>query len=50
MIIAPVSDLRSVSFAVAQAVARQAIADGVAHALDQASVESPIRANVWEPA
>jgi len=45
----PVSELRSVSFAVAKAVARQAINDGVADALDEQSLESRIRANVWEP-
>ena len=46
----PVSELRSVSFAVAKAVARQAIDDGVADALDEQSLGSRIRANVWEPA
>ncbi len=46
----PVSELRSVSFAVAKAVARQAINDGVADALDEQSLGSRIRANVWEPA
>ncbi len=45
----PVSELRSVSFAVAKAVARQAIKDGVADPLDERTVESLIRANVWEP-
>jgi malate dehydrogenase (oxaloacetate-decarboxylating) len=45
----PVSELRSVSFAVAKAVARQAIEDGVAEPLDEQSLESRIRANVWEP-
>ena len=45
----PVSELRSVSFAVAKAVALQAINDGVAHPLDEQTVESRIRANVWEP-
>ena len=45
----PVSDLRSVSFAVARAVARQAIADGVAGPLDEQTLEISIRANVWEP-
>jgi len=46
----PVSELRSVSFAVAKAVARQAINDGVADALEKHALESRIRANVWEPA
>ncbi|MGA2371991.1 MAG: NAD-dependent malic enzyme [Candidatus Korobacteraceae bacterium] len=45
----PVSELRSVSFAVARAVARQAINDGVADPLDEQTVEARIRANVWEP-
>jgi len=34
---------------VAKAVARQAIEDGVAEPLDEQSLESRIRANVWEP-
>ncbi len=46
----PVSEFRSVSFAVAKAVARQAINDGVADPLDEPAVESRIRANIWEPA
>ena len=46
----PVSELRSVSFAVAKAVARQAINDGVARPLDEQALGSRIRANVWEPA
>jgi malate dehydrogenase (oxaloacetate-decarboxylating) len=46
----PVSELRSVSFTVAKAVALQAINDGVAERLDEQAVESSIRANVWEPA
>ena len=37
------------SFAVAKAVALQAINDGVADPLDEQTVESRIRANVWEP-
>jgi len=45
----PVSELRSVSFAVALAVARQAINDGVAGPLGEQTVESRIRANAWEP-
>jgi len=46
----PVSELRPVSFAVAKAVALQAINDGVADQLDEHKVESRLRANVWEPA
>ncbi len=45
----PVSDLRSVSFAVAKAVALQAINDGVANPLDEQTLETRLRANVWEP-
>ena len=45
----PVSELRSVSFTVAKAVARQAIDDGVAERLDEQALESRIRANIWEP-
>lgn len=45
----PVSELRSVSFAVAKAVALQATNDGVASPLDERTLESRIRANVWEP-
>jgi malate dehydrogenase (oxaloacetate-decarboxylating) len=45
-----VAELRAVSCAVAKAVALAAIHDGVAGHLDEQSVESLIRANVWEPA
>ena len=45
----PVSELRSVSFAVAKAVAIQAIKDGVAGDLDEQALESRICGNVWEP-
>jgi malate dehydrogenase (oxaloacetate-decarboxylating) len=45
----PVSELRSVSFAVAKAVALQAIADGVADPLGYDTIESRICANVWQP-
>jgi len=45
----PVSELRSVSCSVAKAVALQAITDGVADPLDEQTVESRIRSNVWEP-
>ena len=44
-----VSELRSVSFAVAKAVALQAINDGVASLLDEQTLETRICANVWEP-
>jgi malate dehydrogenase (oxaloacetate-decarboxylating) len=46
----PVSELRSVSVAVARAVAKQAQKDGVADEHDEKRVEALIRANVWEPA
>ncbi len=45
----PVTELRSVSVAVAQAVALQAIADGVADPVDCESVRQHILRNVWEP-
>ncbi len=45
----PVSELRSVSFAVAKAVAQQAIDDGVADPLGHQTMESRICANVWQP-
>jgi malate dehydrogenase (oxaloacetate-decarboxylating) len=45
----PVSALRSVSFAVAKAVALQAIEDGVAGPLGDHTLESRICANVWQP-
>ncbi len=44
----PVSELRSVSFAVAKAVALQAIKDGVAEPLGSETIESRICANVWQ--
>jgi malate dehydrogenase (oxaloacetate-decarboxylating) len=46
----PVSELRSVSLAVARAVAKQAVKDGVAEARDDETLEAAIQANVWEPA
>ena len=46
----PVSEIRSVSLAVAQAVARQAIADGVAAPNEAQGLESRIRAQMWQPA
>ena len=45
----PVDKLRSVSVAVATAVARQAQADGVADPCDEAALAARIRACVWEP-
>ena len=45
----PVSELRAVSFALAKAVALQAIEDGVADLLGDQTLESRICANVWQP-
>ncbi len=45
----PVSELRSVSFAVAKAVALQAVAERVAEAPAGETIESRICANVWQP-
>ena len=45
----PIGNSRQVSVVVAEAVARQAIADGVASAGDPATVSDQLRAYVWEP-
>jgi malate dehydrogenase (oxaloacetate-decarboxylating) len=45
----PVTDLREVSVAVAAAVARQAIADGLAPDRDDAELAAAIEAEVWAP-
>lgn len=45
----PVTELRQVAMAVAQAVARQAQADGVAGPCDPAKLDARIAAHVWEP-
>ena len=45
----PVDQLRRVSRTVATAVARRAVADGVAAALDHEALEARIEAHVWEP-
>ena len=45
----PVTELRNVSVAVAEAVARQAINDGVADARDPEVLKAEIRSNAWEP-
>lgn len=45
----PVTELRSVSFAVTKAVAMQAIKDGVAGPLHEDTLESRIRSKVWDP-
>lgn len=45
----PIADARKTSLAVAEAVGMQAIADGVAEAVDEASLAEALRAYVWEP-
>jgi malate dehydrogenase (oxaloacetate-decarboxylating) len=45
----PVGQMRAVSLAVAQAVARQAQADGVAPTCDAAILDARIAGSVWEP-
>ena len=45
----PIADCRKVSLVVAEAVARQAIQDGTAEAVDGATLRERLRAYVWEP-
>jgi malate dehydrogenase (oxaloacetate-decarboxylating) len=45
----PIADSRKVSLVVAEAVGRQAMTDGVAEAVDEASFADALRAYVWEP-
>jgi malate dehydrogenase (oxaloacetate-decarboxylating) len=45
----PVTELRKVAIVVAQAVARQAQADGVAPPCDAAKLDARIAARMWEP-
>ncbi|MGA3081287.1 MAG: NAD-dependent malic enzyme [Terracidiphilus sp.] len=45
----PIADCRKVSLVVAEAVAKQAIADGNAEAVDDATLRERLRAYVWEP-
>jgi len=45
----PIADSRKVGMVVAEAVARQAIADGVAEIADPATLPEQLRAYVWEP-
>jgi malate dehydrogenase (oxaloacetate-decarboxylating) len=45
----PVDQLRAVSLAVAKAVARQALTDGVADPCDEATLDQRIQSFVWEP-
>ncbi len=45
----PMSESRKVSRIVAKAVGRQAIADGVAHSVDETLFDEELSAYVWEP-
>jgi malate dehydrogenase (oxaloacetate-decarboxylating) len=45
----PIADCRKVSLVVAEAVAKQAMADGTAEAVDEATLRERLRAYVWEP-
>ncbi len=45
----PIAEARKTSLAVAEAVGMQAIADGVAEDVDEASLADELRAYVWEP-
>ena len=45
----PVADLRHVSVAVAQAVAKAACDDGLCEPLDDAGITRSIAAKMWEP-
>ena len=45
----PIADCRKVSLVIAEAVAKQAMADGTAEAVDDATLRERIRAYVWEP-
>jgi malate dehydrogenase (oxaloacetate-decarboxylating) len=45
----PMADCRKVSLVVAEAVARQAMADGQAEAVDEATLRERLHAYVWEP-
>jgi malate dehydrogenase (oxaloacetate-decarboxylating) len=45
----PIADCRKVSLVIAEAVAKQAIADGTAEAMDDATLRERLRAYVWDP-
>jgi malate dehydrogenase (oxaloacetate-decarboxylating) len=45
----PIADCRKVSLVIAEAVAKQAIADGTAEAVDDATLRQRLRAYVWDP-
>jgi malate dehydrogenase (oxaloacetate-decarboxylating) len=45
----PIADCRKVSLVIAEAVAKQAIADGTAEAMDDATLRERLHAYVWDP-
>jgi malate dehydrogenase (oxaloacetate-decarboxylating) len=45
----PIADCRKVSLVVAEAVAKQAMADGTAEKVDDKTLRASLRAYVWEP-
>jgi malate dehydrogenase (oxaloacetate-decarboxylating) len=45
----PIADCRKVSLVIAEAVAKQAIVDGTAEAVDDATLRQRLRAYVWDP-
>jgi len=45
----PIADCRKVSLVVAEAVAKQAMADGTAEEVDEATLRQRLRDYVWEP-
>ena len=45
----PIADARKVSLVVAEAVGKQAIAEGVAYIADESTLNAQLRAYVWEP-
>jgi malate dehydrogenase (oxaloacetate-decarboxylating) len=45
----PIADCRKVSLVVAEAVAKQAMADGTAEKVDDATLHQRLRDYVWEP-
>ncbi|MGB9408700.1 MAG: NAD-dependent malic enzyme [Terracidiphilus sp.] len=45
----PIADCRKVSLVIAEAAAKQAMADGTAEAVDDATLRERLRAYVWEP-
>ena len=45
----PIADCRKVSLVVAEAVAKQAMADGTAEKMDDKALRESLRGYVWEP-